>query len=120
VERQPEWIPEILEAELLEVYEDDGLPATARFRASAAVGTDDYTLSYEHGDAGLSWTMVEGRLQTGQEGSYTVEDLGPGRTTVTYSLTIHHHLPLPGFVRRRVIDGLVESTLEGLERHLAA
>ena len=35
-----EWIPEILEAELLEVYEDDDLPATARFKASATVGTD--------------------------------------------------------------------------------
>ena len=40
VEAQPEWIPEILEAELLEVYEDSGLPATARFKASATVGTD--------------------------------------------------------------------------------
>ena len=35
VESQPTWIPEILDAELLEVYEDDGLPATARFKASA-------------------------------------------------------------------------------------
>jgi hypothetical protein len=120
VEAQPEWIPEILEAELLEVYEDSGLPATARFKASATVGTDEYTLSYEHPDNGLGWTMVEGRLQTGQEGRYTLEALGPRRTRVTYRLTIHHHLPLPGFVRRRVIDGLVESTLHGLEQHLAA
>ena len=120
VEAQPEWIPEILEAELLEVYEDGGLPATARFTASAAVGTDEYTLSYEHLDDGMSWTMVEGRLQTGQEGCYTVEGLEPGRTRVTYELTIHHHLPLPGFVRQRVINGLVESTLQGLEQRLAA
>ena len=52
VESQPDWIPEILEAELLEVYEDDDLPATARFKASATVGTDEYTLSYEHTDDG--------------------------------------------------------------------
>ena len=120
VETQPEWIPEILEAELLEVYEDGGLPATARFKASATVGTDEYTLSYRHTDDGLSWTMVEGRLQTGQEGQYTLEELDPARTRVTYELTIHHHLPLPGFVRHRVINGLVESTLDGLERHLTA
>jgi len=120
VEAQPEWIPEILEAELLEVYEDGGLPATARFKASAAVGTDEYTLSYEHLDDAMAWTMVEGRLQTGQEGRYTLAELEPGRTRVTYELTIHHHLPLPGFVRQRVINGLVESTLQGLERRLAA
>ncbi|HME76019.1 MAG TPA: SRPBCC family protein [Mycobacterium sp.] len=48
VESQAEWIPEILEVELLEVYEENDLPATARFKASATVGTDGYTLSYEH------------------------------------------------------------------------
>ena len=118
VEGQVDWIPEILEAELLEVYEDDGLPATARFKASATVGTDEYTLSYEHTDTTMSWTMVQGRLQTGQEGCYTLEELGPEQTSVTYELTIHHNLPLPGFVRRRVINGLVSSTLQGLQRHL--
>ncbi len=118
VEGQVEWIPEILEAELLEVYEDDDLPATARFKASATVGTDRYTLAYDHTDHGLSWTMVEGHLQTGQEGSYRLRELGPALTSVTYDLTIHHNLPLPGFLRSRVIKGLVDSTLTGLEQHL--
>jgi uncharacterized membrane protein len=118
VESQPEWIPEILEAEVLEVYEDDGLPATARFKASATVGTDHYTLSYEHSEDGMTWSMVEGRLQTGQEGVYELAELGPDLTSVTYDLTIHHNLPLPGFVRNRVIKGLVNSTLTGLKSHL--
>lgn len=116
VESQPDWIPEILEAELLEVYEDDELPATARFKAAATVGTDEYTLSYEHTDSTMSWTMVKGRMQTGQEGVYSLEPLGPDRTRVTYDLTIHHNLPLPKFVRSKVIKGLVDSTLTGLVR----
>jgi hypothetical protein len=120
IESQPEWIPEILEAELLEVYEDDDLPATARFKASATVGTDEYTLSYEHPDEGISWSMVKGRMQTGQEGRYTLSSLGRDRTSVTYDLTIHHNLPLPGFVRRRVIKGLVDSTLTGLKEYVEA
>ena len=33
-------------------------------------------------------------------------------TSVTYDLTIHHNLPLPGFLRSRVIKGLVDSTLD--------
>ncbi|QNN53297.1 SRPBCC family protein [Nocardioides mesophilus] len=117
VESQPEWIPEILEAELLEV-DADGLAVTARFRASATVGTDEYTLSYAHHEDGLSWTMVKGRLQTGQEGRYVIREVAPDRTSVTYDLTIHHNLPLPGFLRNRVIKGLVESTLTGLRKHL--
>lgn len=118
IESQSEWIPEILEAELLEVYEDDDLPATARFKASATVGTDEYTLSYEHSDDGMSWTMVKGRLQTGQEGRYTLAEVGPGKTSVTYELTIHHNLPLPGFIRGRVIRGLVDNTLTGLKKRV--
>ena len=118
VASQADWIPEILEAELLEVYEDDELPATARFKASATVGTDEYTLSYEHPDDGMSWTMVKGRLQTGQEGRYTLASVDPAHTAVTYQLTIHHNLPLPGFIRNRVIKGLVDSTLTGLKQHL--
>jgi hypothetical protein len=120
IESQAEWIPEILEAEVLEVYEDDDLPATARFKASATVGTDQYTLAYEHADDGLSWTMVEGRLQTGQEGVYHLVELAPSVTQVTYDLTIHHNLPLPGFIRNRVIKGLVESTLTGLKGRVEA
>ena len=120
IESQAVWIPEILEAELLEVYEEDDLPATARFKASATVGTDRYTLAYEHTDDGMSWTMVEGHLQTGQEGRYQLRELGRDVTSVTYDLTIHHNLPLPGFIRSRVIKGLVDSTLTGLKEHLEA
>src|SRR5690348_11853793 len=67
VASQPEWIPEILEAEVLECKPHSDLPATARFKASATVGTDEYVLSYRHTDTTMSWRMLEGRLQTGQE-----------------------------------------------------
>jgi len=114
VESQPSWIDEILTAELLEEYED-GTPATARFTAAAPVGTDEYTLEYEHPDDGMSWSLVKGRLQTGQDGRYTVRRLAARRAQVTFSLTISHHLPLPSFIRHRVIKGLVASTVNGLK-----
>ena len=114
VESQAEWIPEIRAAEVLEV-DSDGMPAKAAFKAAAPVGTDEYTLAYTHRSDGLSWSMVKGRLQTGQEGDYSVRKVSPKRTSVTYRLTIHHNLPLPGFVRNRVIKGLVSSTLGGLK-----
>ena len=114
VDTQPEWVKEILEAEILEEYED-GLPATARFRASTAVGTDAYTLEYEHADDGLTWHLVKGRLQTGQDGEYVLTEVDPDTTEVTFRLTISHNLPLPGFIRRRVIKGLVDSTVDGLK-----
>ncbi len=117
VESQPEWIAEILSAEVLEKY-DDGTPAKARFTATSPVGKDTYTLAYEHAADAMSWSLVEGRLQTGQDGTYTVRDLGQGKTEVTYDLTIRHNLPLPGFLRGRVIKGLVHSTVEGLKEYV--
>jgi len=120
VASQPEWIPEILEAEVLECKPHSDLPATARFKASATVGTDEYVLSYRHTDTTMSWRMLEGRLQTGQEGRYALRRHGPTRTEVTYTLTVHHNLPLPAFVRHRVIRGLVDSTLTGLKERFAS
>lgn len=117
---QVRWAPAITEAEVLETT-SDGLPRRARFAASTAIGTDHYTLEYEHDADGLRWIMAVGGLQTGQEGHYTVRAKDPGsadETAVTLELTIHHNLPLPGFVRRRVIDGLVKGTLEGLKADL--
>lgn len=118
VESQVTWVPEILEAELLEEYEEDGLPATAHFKAAAPVGSDEYTLEYDHSDDGMSWTLVTGKLQSGQEGRYVLRALDESRTEVTFSLKISHHLPLPGFVLNRVIKGLVSNTVNGLKGHL--
>jgi hypothetical protein len=117
IESQVIWVPEVLEAELLEEYED-GLPATAHFKASAPVGTDEYTLEYEHSDDGMTWTLVSGKLQTGQNGEYVLRSLDDDNTEVTFSLRITHHLPLPGFVRNRVITGLVNNTVNGLKGYL--
>ena len=118
VASQPDWIPQILEAEVLST-DAQGRPLTARFAAATSVGTDRYTLAYEHSPHGMGWSMVTGRLQTGQEGVYTLESAGRGQTKVTYDLTIHHNLPLPGFLRSRVIKGLVADTLAGLQARFA-
>jgi uncharacterized membrane protein len=117
VESQPQWVKEILEAELLEEFED-GTPATARFRAASPVGTDRYTLEYEHNNEGMRWHLTQGRLQTGQDGRYSLQRIGPGLTEVTFELRIRHNLPMPQFIRRRVIDGLASSTVTGLKAFL--
>lgn len=117
VASQPEWVKEVKTAEVLE-ENADGTPSTAHFTAATPVGTDEYTLTYEHRDDGLSWSLVEGRLQTGQDGCYTLRRLGKARTEVTFALTISHNLPLPGFVRRKVLNGVVNSTVTGLKGHL--
>ena len=87
--------------------------------ASTAVGTDRYTLGYEHSPDGMSWHLVEGRLQTGQEAEYALRALDDSHTEVTFTLTISHNLPLPGFIRSRTIKGLVANNTGGLVKHFA-
>ena len=117
VGKQPLWVKEIQEAELLEAFED-GTPSTARFRASTPVGSDRYTLQYEHPRDGMAWHLVSGRLQTAQNGRYTLRRAGTGRTEVTFDLQISHNLPLPRFIRSRVIESLVTSTVTGLKTYV--
>lgn len=119
VESQPEWIEEVLEAEVLEEYED-GTPATARFESNTAIGRDRYVLEYEHSDDGMTWSLVEGKLQRRQDGRYSLGELPDGRTEVTFELTIAHDLPAPGFIRRRVIQKAVDHTAYGLQKRMGS
>ena len=118
VQSTPEWVPDIKEVEVL-THNDDGTPLTAQVAASTAVGTDRYTLGYEHTATGMSWHLLEGRLQTGQDAEYVLRPLDGDRTEVTFTLTISHNLPLPGFIRSRTIKGLVANNTKGLVGHFA-
>ncbi len=107
VQTQPQWVPEIVAADVLRRNED-GTPAVARFRASTPVGTDEYTVTYQHRRDGMSWSLLKGRLQTGQEARYDLRRLARARTSVTFALRINHNLPL------------VSSTLTGLKDFVEA
>jgi uncharacterized membrane protein len=117
VAAQPQWAPKITAAELLEEYED-GTPATASFELSTAIGSDEFTLEYEHADDAMSWVLVSGRMQRGQQGEYRLRDLGGGRTEVSLDLTVEHPLSAPGFLRRKVFGGFVDGVLAGLRGYL--
>jgi len=117
VEAQPEWVPQVTAAELLEEYED-GTPATATFELSTPMGNDAFTLEFAHDDDGLSWTLVSSQMQKSQEGSYRLHPSGDGGTEVTLDLTIEHSLSLPGFLRRKVFGGWVDGSLKGLKEYV--
>ncbi len=55
--------------------------------------------------------MLESDRVRTLDGSYTLTDLGDGSTEVTYDLTV----PIPGLLRRKAEDKLVESALYDLK-----
>ena len=117
VDHEPDWVEEIRSVEVLS-SDDDGLPLQAHLTAAAPVGTDEYTLAYTHRADGMDWSMVKGKLQTGQDGSYTLRAVDDTHTEVTFDLRISHNLPLPGFLRRKVIGDLASSRVKGLTKRV--
>ena len=58
----------------------------------------------------LSWKLESGDLFKLNTGSWTLEDLGDGKTKVTYSLEV----TFKGFAPKMVIDKLVSSNLPAM------
>jgi len=117
VDHEPDWVEEIRSVEVLS-SDADGLPLEAHLTAAAPVGTDEYTLAYTHRADGMDWSMVKGKLQTGQDASYTLRAVDDTHTEVTFDLRISHNLPLPGFLRRKVIGDLATSRVKGLTKRV--
>jgi carbon monoxide dehydrogenase subunit G len=115
----PQWAG-VKTAEVLTVYEDDGLPAEVAMSVSQMGVDAAYTLAYEYGEdpTSVSWTTVEasGAVRDVQ-GEYVLEPEGEG-TTVTYRLALELTISLPGFLRRQAERQVVSTALGGLKRRV--
>lgn len=115
----PEWTGAVKEAEVLTEYEDDGRPAQVRFRLDAGPIKDDYTLEYAwDGDHEVRWNLVEARLLTAMDGSYTLVERDDGSTEVTYALSVDIKLPLLGRMKRNGEKVIVDTALKGLKKRV--
>ncbi|EFC79944.1 SRPBCC family protein [Parafrankia sp. EUN1f] len=114
----PTWVGQIEEAEILAVG-PEGRPQQARFRINAVVVKDEFVNEYVwKGDEQVSWSLVSGQTMSAQDGSYTLRDLGDGRTEVTYELTVELKVKIPGILRRKVQTGVVDAALKDLKKHV--
>ena len=65
----------------------------------------------------IDWTFVEGEIVTDSVGSWRFRPEGDG-TTIEYSAALDIKAPLPGFVLRKVTDGLVAASLPAMFRSI--
>ena len=115
VEASPRWQPEIKVAECVE-RDGDGNQVLVHMETDAKVRTlgSDIRFSYE-GPTRMSWVQEDGDLKA-IEGSWELEDLGDGRTRVTYWLEVDlgRRLgllirgPLVGVLRGQLVDNMPE------------
>lgn len=112
----PDWVENIFAVEVSS-KDEQGRVATARFEARGLGRSTRYELSYDLSQAPrlILWSLVTGDLTDGIDGHYRFDDIterpGMPLTEVTYDLTVDLAVPLPGFVKRRAEDKIVQAAL---------
>ena len=117
----PRWARD-LKGVQVESRDEQGRGQEVTFRAAAMGRSAGYTLRYSYGESPttMTWELVRGDIMRRIDGSYTLEPLpgDPGRTKVTYDLTVDLIVPLPSFVKRRAELKIVHAALRELRAHL--
>ena len=119
IEASPRWQPEISVSECLE-RDGDGNQVLVHMETDAKVRQlgSDLRFSYES-PSRISWVQEKGELKS-VEGSWEFEDLGEGRTRVTYWLEVDLGRALGLLIRGPLVGvlkgQLVNSMPERLKR----
>ncbi|HYJ20423.1 MAG TPA: SRPBCC family protein [Solirubrobacterales bacterium] len=125
VEGSPRWQPEIKVAECIERDGDEQTLVHMETDAKVRTLGADMRFSYEP-TTRISWVQEEGDLKA-VEGSWELEDLGDGRTAVTYSLEADLGRvlgmvirgPVVGVLRGQLIDTMPEKLKRFVEAESA-
>jgi carbon monoxide dehydrogenase subunit G len=119
-EAYPEWAD--VKSATVRRRGDGGLATEVAFEVDVPLlGRASYTLAYRYapGDAGVSWVTRDARGAVSNiVGEYLLDDLGDGRTRVTYRLDVELGVLLPGFVRTQGAKRVMENALERLKRRV--
>jgi len=107
----PRLFPEIKAAEVLS---RDGRRVRAEFRGNMVVPFR-YVLDLDCDEAALSvdWRYVEGEVVKSSEGGWRFAAEGDG-TRVDYRVAMEIAAPVPGFILRKITDGLVSLSLPAM------
>ena len=116
LESLTEWSAPHQSAEVVE-REDDGRPSVAKMKVKAAGITDEQVVAYTWGDNTVSWTLVSATQQRAQDATYTLTPEGEN-TRVKFDITIDPLVPLPGFLIKRTIKGVMDTSTEGLRKRV--
>jgi ribosome-associated toxin RatA of RatAB toxin-antitoxin module len=115
IDSYPTWARDLKEATVL-ARDADGLVTMARFRAAGFGYSTQYTLAYDHSEAGrLAWHQVSGDVTRKLDGHYDLVDNGDGTTDVAYELEVELIIPVPGFVKRRTAHKITHTALPALK-----
>ncbi len=111
VERAPDWQGGLKAIRVLE-RDGDGRPMLCEVESDAKVRTVKSTVRFRYeAPTALRWTQEKGELRS-VEGSWELEELGPGQTRATYALEAELGRMLGMVIRGPLVD-LLRDMLAG-------
>jgi ribosome-associated toxin RatA of RatAB toxin-antitoxin module len=107
----PRLFPEFKQTRIVSTM---GNVVRVEFRAEVVIAVR-YVLDLACDPAALAvdWTFVEGEIVTGSMGGWRFTASGDG-TRVDYRAALDVKAPVPGFILRRITDGLVAASLPNM------
>ena len=115
-EAYPSWAQGVKKAEPVDAGKR---PEQVYFELDASPIKDAYTLAYDwDGDAGVTWSLVEGKMLKAMDGAYLLEDRGDGTTEVTYRLAVDISIPMIGMLKRKAEKVIIDTALKGLKKRV--
>ena len=112
-EKYPDWAKDVKEA-TVRTRDAEGRPVEVEFRTSALGRSTHYTLSYHYSEAPtvIGWSMVRGDIMRSIDGAFNFAETADGGVEVRYDLAIDLVVPLPGFVKRRAEQRILNTVRE--------
>jgi hypothetical protein len=86
-------------------------------KVKAAGISVEQVVAYTWGDNPVSWTLVSASQQRAQDATYTLTPEGKN-TRVKFDIAIDPLVPLPGFLIKRTIKGVIDTSTEGLRKRV--
>lgn len=125
LEHYPDWVQGIAAVDV-QSTDEHGRPSVVGFEAEGLGRRTTYSLRYDLSGAPqvVAWSLVSGDVTRAIEGRYVFSESGSQPpegtplTDVTYELAIDLKVPLPGFVKRRAEDKIVDAALRRFKQRV--
>ncbi|HET6878419.1 MAG TPA: SRPBCC family protein [Jatrophihabitans sp.] len=114
----PTWAGSVKSAEVVECG-PDGRARRVAFTLDAGIVRDRYELAYVwNGEHAVEWQLTAGEMMRSQHGCYLLRAEGPGRTHVTYTLSVELVIPMLGLLKRKAERVVMDTALKELKKRV--
>lgn len=116
LESLPAWSPAHRSSVVLD-RDERGRPLRSRATVTTVGITDVQEIALTYFDDGYGWTLLSSTYQRSQEARYRLLPEGD-RTRVRFEVTVDPIMPMPGFLLRRAVKGVLDTATVGLRKRV--